>query len=177
VSEPISLETRRGREIIDCSTPAKRFAANARLHEYLTADVREEDQREVLHVLPRGFVVDGQEGVKDPLGMSAVRLEVETHIVAGAATSVQNLSKCVTSTGVQIDEMVISSLAAAEATLTDTEKELGVLVAGADQCDGAHTAYRTAYGRSGAQQPVHTAADDERRGRNRDHLLDGLTTG
>src|SRR3546814_12409900 len=61
--------------------------------------------------------------------MSAVRLEVETHIIAGAATSVQNLSKCVTGSGVQIDEMVISSLAAAEATLTDTEKELGVLVA------------------------------------------------
>ena len=85
--------------------------------------------REMLHVVPRGYIVDGQEGIKDPLGMSAVRLEVETHIVAGAATSVQNLSKCVTSTGVQIDEMVISSLAAAEATLTDTEKELGVLVA------------------------------------------------
>ena len=79
--------------------------------------------------MPRGYIVDGQEGIKDPLGMSAVRLEVETHIVAGAATSVQNLSKCVLGAGVQIDEMVISSLAAAEATLTDTEKELGVLVA------------------------------------------------
>jgi cell division protein FtsA len=85
--------------------------------------------REMLHVVPRGYIVDGQEGIKDPLGMSAVRLEVETHIVAGAATSVQNLSKCVTTAGVQIDELVISSLAAAEATLTDTEKELGVLVA------------------------------------------------
>ena len=85
--------------------------------------------REMLHVIPRGYIVDGQEGIKDPLGMSAVRLEVETHIVAGAATSVQNLTKCVTSANVQIDELVISSLAAAEATLTDTEKELGVLVA------------------------------------------------
>jgi peptidoglycan/xylan/chitin deacetylase (PgdA/CDA1 family) len=56
--EPISLETRRGREIIDCSTPAKRFAANARLHEHLTADVHEEDQREVLHVLARSSGVD-----------------------------------------------------------------------------------------------------------------------
>ena len=79
--------------------------------------------------MPRGYIVDGQEGIKDPLGMSAVRLEVETHIVAGAATSVQNLSSASLSAGVQIDEMVISSLAAAEATLTDTEKELGVLVA------------------------------------------------
>ena len=61
--------------------------------------------------------------------MSAVRLEVETHIVAGASTSLQNLTKCVSSAGVQIDELVIASLAAAEATLTDTEKELGVIVA------------------------------------------------
>jgi len=85
--------------------------------------------REILHVLPRGYIVDGQEGIKDPLGMSAVRLEVETHIVAGAATSIQNLSKCIANANVQIDELVINSLAAAEATLTDTEKELGVMVA------------------------------------------------
>ncbi|HLA65101.1 MAG TPA: cell division protein FtsA, partial [Candidatus Saccharimonadales bacterium] len=71
--------------------------------------------RELLHVIPRGFIVDGQDGIKDPLGMSAVRLEVETHIVAGAATSVQNLSKCITQANVQIDELVINSIAAAEA--------------------------------------------------------------
>ncbi len=80
-------------------------------------------------MIPRGYIVDGQEGIKDPLGMSAVRLEVETHIVAGAATSIQNLSKCVANANVEIDELVISSLAAAEAVLTDTEKDLGVLVA------------------------------------------------
>ena len=85
--------------------------------------------RTLLHVIPRGYIVDGQEGIKDPLGMSAVRLEVETHIVAGAATSIQNLSKCVANANVEIDELVISSLAAAEAVLTDTEKDLGVLVA------------------------------------------------
>ena len=85
--------------------------------------------REVLHVLPRGFIVDGQEGVKDPLGMSAIRLEVETHIVTAAATAVQNLTKCVLAAGVKIDELVASSLASAEAVLTETEKELGVAVA------------------------------------------------
>ena len=85
--------------------------------------------REVLHVLPRGFIVDGQEGVKDPLGMSAIRLEVETHIVTAAATAVQNLTKCVPAAGVKIDELVASSLASAEAVLTETEKELGVAVA------------------------------------------------
>jgi cell division protein FtsA len=85
--------------------------------------------REVLHVERRGFSVDGQEGVKDPLGMSALRLEVETHIVTGSATAVTNLSKCVAAAGVKIDELVVNSLASSEAVLNDTEKELGVAVA------------------------------------------------
>jgi cell division protein FtsA len=85
--------------------------------------------REVLHVLPRGFVVDGQEGVKDPLGMSAVRLEVETHIVHASATAVQNLTKCVQRAEIRIDELVCASLASADAVLTETERELGVAVA------------------------------------------------
>ena len=85
--------------------------------------------RDVLHVLPRGFIVDGQEGVKDPLGMSAIRLEVETHIVTASATAVQNLSKCVQAAGVKIDEFVGAGLASAEAVLSDTEKDLGVAVA------------------------------------------------
>jgi cell division protein FtsA len=85
--------------------------------------------REMLHVLPRGFVVDGQEGVKDPLGMSAVRLEVETHIVHAGATAVQNLTKCVQRADIRIDELVCASLASADAVLTETERELGVAVA------------------------------------------------
>ncbi len=84
--------------------------------------------REVLHVERRGFTVDGQEGVKDPLGMSALRLEVETHIVTASATAVQNLTKCVSAAGVKIDELVADSLASAEAVLSETEKELGVAV-------------------------------------------------
>jgi hypothetical protein len=60
----------------------------------------------VLHVLPRGFIVDGQEGVKDPLGMSAIRLEIETHIVTASATAVRNLAKCVQAANVKIDELV-----------------------------------------------------------------------
>ena len=84
--------------------------------------------REVLHVLPRGFIVDGQEGVKDPLGMSAIRLEIETHIVTGSATAVRNLAKCVQSANVKIDEMVANSLASAEAVLSETERDLGVAV-------------------------------------------------
>jgi cell division protein FtsA len=85
--------------------------------------------REVLHVERRGFTVDGQEGVKDPLGMSALRLEVETHIVTAPATAVQNLMKCVAQAGVKIDELVVNALASAEAVVSDTERELGVAVA------------------------------------------------
>ncbi len=85
--------------------------------------------RDVLHVERRGFIVDGQEGVKDPLGMSALRLEVETHIVTASATAIQNLSKCVAAAGVKIDELVASSLASAEAVVNETEKDLGVAVA------------------------------------------------
>ena len=85
--------------------------------------------REVLHVERRGFTVDGQEGVKDPLGMSALRLEVEVHIVTAPATAVQNLMKCVGQAGVKIDERVVNALAASEAVATETEKELGVAVA------------------------------------------------
>jgi cell division protein FtsA len=85
--------------------------------------------REVLHVERRGFIVDGQEGVKDPLGMSALRLEVETHIVTAPATAVQNLTKCVAAAGVKIDERVANALAAADAVASETEKELGVAIA------------------------------------------------
>ncbi len=85
--------------------------------------------RDVLHVERRGFTVDGQEGVKDPLGMSALRLEVEAHIVTASATAVQNLTKCVQLAGVKIDELVVDGLASSEAVLTETEKELGVAVA------------------------------------------------
>src|SRR5205823_14704644 len=85
--------------------------------------------REILHVVPRGYVVDGQEGVRDPIGMTAVRLEVETHIVTASSTSVQNLTKCVQRAGVEIDELVLAPLATAEATLNDEDRELGVCLA------------------------------------------------
>jgi cell division protein FtsA len=95
--------------------------------------------REILHVIPRGYVVDGQEGVRDPIGMSAVRLEVETHIVTASTTSVQNLSKCVQRAGVEIEELVLAPLAAAESTLSEEDRELGVALAdiGGDTTDVA----------------------------------------
>ncbi|HEY8655458.1 MAG TPA: cell division protein FtsA [Candidatus Limnocylindria bacterium] len=95
--------------------------------------------REILHVIPRGYVVDGQEGVRDPIGMSAVRLEVETHIVTASTTSVQNLTKCINRGGVEIDELVLAPLATAEAVLTEEDRELGVCLVdvGGDTTDVA----------------------------------------
>ncbi len=82
--------------------------------------------REIIHVIPREFKVDSQEGIKDPLGMTGVRLESEAHIITGSATAIRNLVKCVNEVGVEIDGLVFSGLAAAESALTETEKELGV---------------------------------------------------
>lgn len=83
---------------------------------------------EIIHVIPRSFTVDGQEGVKDPVGMTGVRLEVETQIVTGSSTAIKNLTKCVAEVGCDIEGMVFGGLAAAEAVLSDTEKELGVVI-------------------------------------------------
>ena len=95
--------------------------------------------RQILHVIARGYVVDGQAGVRDPIGMTAVRLEVETHIVTASATSVQNLSKCVQRAGVDIDELVLTPLATSEAVLSDEDRELGVALVdlGGDTTDVA----------------------------------------
>lgn len=84
--------------------------------------------REVLHVIPRTFTVDGQSGIKDPIGMTGVRLETETHIITGASTSMRNLVKCVSEVGIDVSELVFSGIGSALAVLTDTEKELGVVL-------------------------------------------------
>jgi cell division protein FtsA len=85
--------------------------------------------REVIHVVPRGYIVDGQDGVRDPVDMHGFRLEVEAHIITGAATSVHNLVKCVNQVGIEIDELVLAPLASGEAVLTDNEREMGVVLA------------------------------------------------
>ncbi len=84
--------------------------------------------REVLHVLARGYIVDGQEGIVDPVGMTGVRLEVDTHLVTGGATAIRNHHKCVEELGVDIAGVVFGGLASAYATLSDTERELGVVI-------------------------------------------------
>lgn len=84
--------------------------------------------REILHVIPRTFTVDGQEGIKDPIGMTGIRLETETHIITGSTTSMRNLVKCIQEVGIDVVELVFSGIASSLATLTDTEKELGVVL-------------------------------------------------
>lgn len=84
--------------------------------------------REIIHVIPRDFIVDSQDGIRDPVGMSGIRLEVETNIIHGSATAMKNLTKCVEQIGVEVEEMVYTGVANAESILTDTEKELGTLL-------------------------------------------------
>lgn len=82
--------------------------------------------REILHVIPRDYSVDSQGGIKDPLSMTGVRLEVDAHIVTGSTTAIRNLAKCVTEMGINVNGMVFTGVAAAQAALTETEQELGV---------------------------------------------------
>lgn len=82
--------------------------------------------REILHVIPRFFSVDSQEGVHDPIGMSGIRLEAQTHIITAAVASDRNLIKCVNQAGVEVEMLVFSGLASSLSILTETEKELGV---------------------------------------------------
>lgn len=84
--------------------------------------------REIIHVIPRTFTVDGQEGINDPIGMTGVRLETDTHIITGPTTAIRNLVKCIGMVGVDVRELVFSGVASSHAVLTETEKELGVIL-------------------------------------------------
>jgi cell division protein FtsA len=82
--------------------------------------------REIIHIIPQEFVVDEQDGIKDPLGMSGIKLEVNVHIVTSATTSVQNLKTCIERAGIEIERVVLNQIAASNSTLTHDEMELGV---------------------------------------------------
>lgn len=84
--------------------------------------------REIIHVLPCEFVVDGQHGIKDPTGMSGVRLETEAHLITGLTPAIKNVTRCVSELGVNVSGLVFTGLASAESVLTDTDKELGVIL-------------------------------------------------
>jgi len=84
--------------------------------------------REIVHVIQRGFNVDGQDGIRMPIGMHGYRLEVETHIITSTAASVENLRQCVAAAGVEVSQFVLNPLASAEVVLTETERQMGVVV-------------------------------------------------
>ncbi|MBN2389428.1 MAG: cell division protein FtsA [Anaerolineae bacterium] len=84
--------------------------------------------QELIHIIPRSYTVDGQQGVRDPLGMHGFRLEVEAHVVMASSTAVQNLRKCVQGAGIEVSELVLTGLASGKAMLSDTEKEMGVVL-------------------------------------------------
>jgi len=107
-------------------------------------------ENKLLHVIPRTYKVDGQEGVNNPVGMHGFRLDVETHVISAAITSIQNMTKCIRGVGVEVDDLVLEPLASAQAVLTDEEKQDGVILAdiGGGTTDIAvykdNTAYHTA---------------------------------
>ena len=84
--------------------------------------------REVIHIIPQEFIVDEQDGIKDPVGMSGIRLEGRVHIVTGAITSAQNIIKCANRAGLDVDDIVLEQLGSSEAVLTPEEKELGAAI-------------------------------------------------
>jgi cell division protein FtsA len=99
-----------------------------RVHE-VVRNVKVPSDRELLHIIPRGYAVDGQEGVKNPVGMHGFRLDVEAHIITAAAASIQTLTRCIRGVGVGIEDVILEPLASAEAVLLDEERQNGVLVA------------------------------------------------
>jgi len=88
--------------------------------------VSQPTNREIIHVIPRSYTVDEQSGISEPMGMTGIRLEVDTHIITGSTPAIKNLSKCILQAGLDIDEMVFSGLAAAEILLSKKQKEIGV---------------------------------------------------
>jgi cell division protein FtsA len=82
--------------------------------------------QEILHILTQEFVIDGQDGIREPIGMSGMRLEVKTHIVTGAVSAAQNIVKCVRRCGLEVNDLVLQPLASSYAVLSEDEKDLGV---------------------------------------------------
>jgi len=85
------------------------------------------DQK-ILHILPQEFLIDNQEGIKEPVGMSGVRLEAKVHMVTGAVSAAQNIIKCVRRCGLEVDDIILEQLASSYSVLTEDEKELGVCI-------------------------------------------------
>lgn len=123
------IESQNSRGVVAVAAPQGEISPNdlARVIDAAKA-ISIPSTREIIHVLPRNYIVDGQEGIKDPVGMSGVRLEVDTHIITANGVSVRNLDKAFTEVGVDVDSFVFSGYASSLAVLSDTEKELGVIL-------------------------------------------------
>jgi cell division protein FtsA len=92
-------------------------------------NVKTPTDRRLLHVIPRRYSVDGQAGVDNPVGMIGLRLDVETHVITAAVTSIQNLVKCIRSMGIEIEDLILEPLASSEAVLSEDERQVGVIMA------------------------------------------------
>lgn len=123
------IESQNSRGVVAVSAPQGEITENdlTRVIDAARA-VSFPSSREIIHVLPRNYSVDGQEGIKDPIGMTGVRLEVDTHIISASTTSLRNLEKALTQVGLDVDAFVFSGYASSLAVLSDTEKELGVVL-------------------------------------------------
>lgn len=123
------LESQNSRGVVAVSGPEREITESdiERVLEAARA-ISIPSSREIIHVLPRGFVVDGQEGIKDPIGMTGIRLEVETHIISVNSTALNNLIKTIEEVGVDVEEVVFSGYASSLSTLTSTERDLGVVL-------------------------------------------------
>ena len=123
------IECQNSRGVVAVSTPEGEISASdlGRVIDAAKA-VSLPSTREIIHVLPRSFIVDGQEGIKDPVGMSGTRLEVDTHIVTANSVSIRNLEKAFSEVGVDVSSFAFSGYASSLAVLSDTERELGVIL-------------------------------------------------
>src|SRR5256886_9163048 len=125
--------------------------------------------QQILHVLRQEFIIDGQEDVREPIGMSGVRLEVKVHIVTGAVSAAQNIVKCVRRCGLEVNDLILQPLASSRAVLSEDEKDLGVCLldigGGTTDIGGfTHGAIR------------HTAAIPDSRRHGNHGIMDGIPT-
>lgn len=123
------IESQNSRGVVAVSRPEGEIAQNDidRVIDAAKA-VSMPSTRDIIHILPRNYIVDGQEGIKDPVGMTGVRLEVDTHIISASSISLRNLEKALSEVGVDVASIVFSGYASSLAVLSDTEKELGVVL-------------------------------------------------
>lgn len=123
------IESQNSKGVVAVSTPQGEISQNDLIRVIDAAKaVSLSSSREIIHVLPRNYTVDGQDGIRDPVGMTGVRLEVDTHIITASSISLRNLEKALSEVGVDTDSIVFSGYASSLAVLSDTERELGVVL-------------------------------------------------